>query len=94
MKRSVARETDACRTKKHNLPCATNRTKQAVGRETRALVVLGEAIEKWEHMPPAANGGGAASLESSRHEVFFDRGVIRCETFEGTFLRSWSAKPL
>lgn len=43
---------------------------QAVGREKRALAVLGEAIDKWE-------GGGGSCSDSGRHEAFFDRGVIR-----------------
>ncbi|CAM9852486.1 unnamed protein product [Scytosiphon promiscuus] len=46
---------------------------KAVGREKRAMVVLGDALEKWEV------GGGASkdSSDNSRHEAFFDRGVIR-----------------
>lgn len=54
--------------------------KQATGRDKRALEVLGEAIDKWERMPPppASDGGGVGSSEgSSRHEAFYDRGVIR-----------------
>ncbi|CAN0029081.1 unnamed protein product, partial [Ectocarpus sp. 8 AP-2014] len=51
---------------------------KAVGQEKRALTVLGEALEKWEHMAPAAPvGGGPSSDNTGRHEAFFDRGVIR-----------------
>ncbi|CAM9639293.1 unnamed protein product, partial [Ectocarpus fasciculatus] len=51
---------------------------KAVGQEKRALIVLGEALEKWEHMAPAAQVvGGASSDNTGRHEAFFDRGVIR-----------------
>lgn len=58
-----------------------------MGREKRALVVLGDALEKWED-------GGAASRDgsgSSRHEAFFDRGVIR---YLMTFLRPVSVDVL
>lgn len=57
--------------------CSGWPSKQAVGREKRALVVLGEAIDKWEGTPEAAKGGGGACRENGRDEAFFDRGVIR-----------------
>lgn len=44
-----------------------------MGKEKRALAILGEAIDKWEEAPAAAKG------DSGRHEAFFDRGVIRCD---------------
>ncbi|CAN0290663.1 unnamed protein product, partial [Ectocarpus sp. 12 AP-2014] len=51
---------------------------KAVGQEKRALTVLGEALEKWEHMAPTAQlGGGPSGDNTGRHEAFFDRGVIR-----------------
>ncbi|CAM9223973.1 unnamed protein product [Hapterophycus canaliculatus] len=46
---------------------------KAIGREKRALVVLGEALEKWE----LVEGTSSDCRSSSRHEAFFDRGVIR-----------------
>lgn len=62
---------------RRNQPLSSGRpTKQAVGREKRALAVLGEAIEKWEEAPVALHEGGACR-DSGRHEAFFDRGVIR-----------------
>lgn len=53
-------------------------TDQAVGQEKRALTVLGESLDKWEHMAPAAQVvGGSSGDNTGRHEAFFDRGVIR-----------------
>ena len=54
-------------------------TKQAVGREKRALAVLGEAINKWGEAQMEGTGGSCR--DSGRHEAFFDRGVIRYGPF-------------
>lgn len=46
---------------------------QAVGREERALAVFGEALEKWDTIPAEQR----AETDGSKHEVHFDRGVLR-----------------
>lgn len=60
--------------RQHHIIVHSYTVAQSIGRKQKALAMLGEALEKWNSMPDDGKEGG---LGNNKHEVFFDRGVLR-----------------